>query len=609
MGIFDGFSGIIAPGTNPADPTDPQTIARKRLLAEALIKQGTDYSPIRSPWQGAARVSQALLGAYDERNLDQQEKANFDYSNKAGSVVDSILGGGSVGSATPSSVPAVLTGGGGAVPPETLAPLIQKASAATGIPVPVLTAQIKQESNFNPNAVGKAGEVGLMQILPSTAKDPGFGMQGVDPAALRDPETNIMFGANYLKARGGKVDYNNPSNVAKALTAYNGGGDPNYAQNVSRFMPGQGGQPMQVAQNGPPQGMMGLGQAGGPAQPAQDTRIQQMQLLKIIGDPYTNAATKAKAQAALGIITKDPNAEVDRALKLSQIQENQLKIRDWGQTEAGKKLTELGISRERAQAALANPKDPLFPTINALYGSGVNVTTNLGGQDAEAKAAGEKVGGALGDRQVSVENAYQTVPEKLQKVQLFRTLLNGVNTGAMAGTEGKIADLALGLGIQPDTLKSLGIDPSLPATQQSLQSAIASATVGMIGKGGFPANNFSDADRKFLLGTNVQLTNRPEANDVILKVQERTAQRELEAADSWRAAQKAGVSYKDWEQKWASTPKPDIFADLRPELDAIKAKGGPAGVAPPKAGEVRKGYQYMGGDPGNPASWRKVPQT
>lgn len=55
---------------------DPKTIERKRLLAEALSKQGSDYSPIRSPWQGLARVGDALLGGYQSRKLDQQEKAN-----------------------------------------------------------------------------------------------------------------------------------------------------------------------------------------------------------------------------------------------------------------------------------------------------------------------------------------------------------------------------------------------------------------------------------------------------------------------------------------------------------------------------------------------------
>jgi soluble lytic murein transglycosylase-like protein len=117
--------------------------------------------------------------------------------------------------------------------------MIGRASKETGIPADLLRAQITQESKFNPNAVGKAGEIGLTQVLPSTAKKPGFGMAGVDPETLRDPEQNILFGAKYLAARGqaaGVKDWNNPEEVAKGLRAYNGGGDPNYVENVYRHM-------------------------------------------------------------------------------------------------------------------------------------------------------------------------------------------------------------------------------------------------------------------------------------------------------------------------------------------------------------------------------------
>jgi soluble lytic murein transglycosylase-like protein len=121
--------------------------------------------------------------------------------------------------------------------PVDLLPLYQAASKRTGIPVDVLIAQAKQESNFNQDAVGSAGEIGLHQIKPSTASDPGFGLKGIDPATLKDPAVNINFAADYLKARAGDgVDFSNPAAVDAALKAYNGGGDPRYVQNVRRHM-------------------------------------------------------------------------------------------------------------------------------------------------------------------------------------------------------------------------------------------------------------------------------------------------------------------------------------------------------------------------------------
>lgn len=126
---------------------------------------------------------------------------------------------------------------GGAAAPAKYMPLYEAASKRTGIPVDVLIAQAKQESSFNPNAVGPGGSIGLHQILPSTAQNPGWGLSAVDPKKLSDPATNINFAADYLRARAGAgADFNNPAVVDRALANFNGGGDPNYVANVRRYM-------------------------------------------------------------------------------------------------------------------------------------------------------------------------------------------------------------------------------------------------------------------------------------------------------------------------------------------------------------------------------------
>jgi hypothetical protein len=51
----------------------PESIARQRRIADALMQNGVDYSPIRSWTQGAARVAQAMLGGFENRELDQKE--------------------------------------------------------------------------------------------------------------------------------------------------------------------------------------------------------------------------------------------------------------------------------------------------------------------------------------------------------------------------------------------------------------------------------------------------------------------------------------------------------------------------------------------------------
>jgi soluble lytic murein transglycosylase-like protein len=131
---------------------------------------------------------------------------------------------------------AAVAGKPSVVAPADLLPLYQAASKRTGIPVDVLIAQAKQESNFNPDAIGSAGEIGLHQIKPSTASSPGYGLRGIDPATLKDPAVNIAFAADYLKAKAGNPNFNDPAAVDAALRAFNGGGDKNYVANVRRHM-------------------------------------------------------------------------------------------------------------------------------------------------------------------------------------------------------------------------------------------------------------------------------------------------------------------------------------------------------------------------------------
>jgi len=75
------------------------------------------------------------------------------------------------------------------------ASLIREAAQKHGVPEHIAKAVVQVESNFNPRARGAAGEVGLMQIKPATAR--GLGYRG-SVKALYDPETNIEWGMRYL---------------------------------------------------------------------------------------------------------------------------------------------------------------------------------------------------------------------------------------------------------------------------------------------------------------------------------------------------------------------------------------------------------------------------
>ncbi|MFJ7932892.1 lytic transglycosylase domain-containing protein [Sporosarcina sp. NPDC096371] len=90
--------------------------------------------------------------------------------------------------------------------------IIRQAADAFNLPENVISAVIKQESNFNNSVVSQAGAEGLMQLMPGTAK-----FLGVKDSF--DPIQNIMGGAKYLRQMLNQFD----GNIELALAAYNAG--------------------------------------------------------------------------------------------------------------------------------------------------------------------------------------------------------------------------------------------------------------------------------------------------------------------------------------------------------------------------------------------------
>ncbi len=66
---------------------------------------------------------------------------------------------------------------------------------AAGIPDALVQAVVRVESDWDQSMTGFAGEIGLMQIKPETAREMGFVEQ---EDKLYDPETNIRWGVRYL---------------------------------------------------------------------------------------------------------------------------------------------------------------------------------------------------------------------------------------------------------------------------------------------------------------------------------------------------------------------------------------------------------------------------
>lgn len=104
-----------------------------------------------------------------------------------------------------------------AVPAESMADtkyddIIARAAEQYGVEASLIKAMIKMESDFNPNDVSSSGAVGLMQLMPETAK-------GLGVTDSYDPEQNIMGGTKYIAQKLKEYD----GDIELALSAYNAG--------------------------------------------------------------------------------------------------------------------------------------------------------------------------------------------------------------------------------------------------------------------------------------------------------------------------------------------------------------------------------------------------
>ena len=107
---------------------------------------------------------------------------------------------------------------------------VRSASRRTGLPEELIYAIIRQESLFRADAASSAGAIGLMQLLPETARMTArrAGLPAPTRAQLTVPAVNIPLGSEFLASLVQRFD----GETALAAAGYNAG--PNAAR---RWLP------------------------------------------------------------------------------------------------------------------------------------------------------------------------------------------------------------------------------------------------------------------------------------------------------------------------------------------------------------------------------------
>lgn len=178
---------------------------------------------------------------------------------------------------------------------EEIKKIIINEARALGVPVDLALALANQESGFDPSVVSKAGAIGVMQLIPSTARG-----LGVDPY---NAVQNIRGGLRYIKAK--LNEFNGDPNLA--LAAYNAGsgavrkygGIPpyketrNYVKSIRASLPGW------------QKFVMGLGDAAMNGNPL----VNITKGVNFVADRYLDKQDKASNKESVKDQQKQPQAQ------------------------------------------------------------------------------------------------------------------------------------------------------------------------------------------------------------------------------------------------------------------------------------------------------------
>jgi soluble lytic murein transglycosylase-like protein len=194
---------------------------------KVFVNDTTSSAPARraSSFSGARRSSLVYWSSIERRwkPVPSANGATMKAARSAAAEVDQYLGDSrQAPSANPSSVSFIR---GRMFTAEQIDAAITEAAARHNVDPNLVRSVVKVESNFNPNAVSRKGAMGLMQLMPGTARS----LNVTNPF---DPQQNVDAGVRHLK----KLLESFGGDIKLSLAAYNAGaGAVTRSAGVPRF--------------------------------------------------------------------------------------------------------------------------------------------------------------------------------------------------------------------------------------------------------------------------------------------------------------------------------------------------------------------------------------
>lgn len=180
-----------------------------------------------------------------------------------------------------------------------------------------------------------------------------------------------------------------------------------------------------------------------------------------------------------------------------------------------------------------------------------STTVNIEGDKVESEFS-KTFGRTMGEQAANIYAESDRAVNQLSRMDRLEALADqweqsGGSLGPLATTQENAAAWAQAVGLDP---ASLGL-PEDAGPAQAIRALSNEMALGKIGgEDGMPANNFSDADRRFIQSTVPQITDTPEGLRLKIEVTRRGAERAREKELMWAEAEAQGKTYREFRREW-----------------------------------------------------------